>query len=130
MKKIILQIVLIVSISSSAFSQDGSVNVTFFGSSVCRGAGAENNQGYAWQIFNSGAIDTIKYKYFNASTGGDNTIKVEKEDRVTKKLFPTNPNIVVMGLSLGNEGIRGPVDDNGRERILEQYRSRLLALIK
>ncbi len=129
MKKIIFHIVLIVSISSSVFAQDGPINVTFFGSSVCRGAGAEDNHGYAWQFFHSGAIDTLNYKYLNASTGGDNTIKVEKEDRVTKKLFPTNPDIVVMGLSLGNEGIRGPEDDNGRERILEQYRSRLLSLI-
>jgi hypothetical protein len=31
-------------------------------------------------------------------------------------------------LSLSNEGIRRAEDDNGREKILEQFRSRLLVL--
>ncbi len=119
---------LLISISFSLPAQNERINITFFGSSVCRGTGAENNHGYAWQFFNSGAIDTVKFKYFNASTGGDNTIKVEREDRLSKKLLPTNPNIVVIGLSLGNEGIGQTRDDNDRELILEQFRSRLLAM--
>lgn len=102
-----------------------SVNISFFGSSVCKGTGAENNQGYAYQFYHRNIIDTTKFKYANASTGGDNTIKWEKFDRLTTKLFPSNPDIVVIGLSLGNEGIRRPIDDNGRAQIVEQYRSRL-----
>ncbi|MPR34007.1 GDSL-type esterase/lipase family protein [Salmonirosea aquatica] len=121
-----LRIGLFVCLGGSAFAQP--VHVTFFGSSVCYGTGAEKNHGYAWQFFHSGAIDTTRFRYFNASTGGDNTLKVEKEDRLGKKLYPTDPDIVVLGLSLGNEGILNPKDDNGREQILEQYRSRLLAL--
>ena len=104
------------------------IHVTFFGSSVCRGSGAEDHHGYGWQFFHNGAIDTIKYKYFNASTGGDNTIKVEREDRLVNKLYPTDPDIVVIGLSLANEGIMTPQNDNGREQIVEQFRTRLLAL--
>jgi lysophospholipase L1-like esterase len=104
------------------------VHVTFFGSSVCWGTGAEKEHGYAWQFFKSGAVDTLRFRCFNASTGGDNTLKIEKEDRLGRKLLPTRPDIVVIGLSLGNEGILTPKDDNGRERVLEQYRSRLLAL--
>jgi lysophospholipase L1-like esterase len=111
---------------NTAFGQPS--RVTFFGSSVCYGSGAEQNHGYAWQLFHSGAIDTTRFKYFNASTGGDNTLKVEKEERLTKKLFPTHPDMVVIGLSLGNEGILTPKHANGREQVLEQYRSRLLAL--
>ncbi|MDP4679783.1 MAG: hypothetical protein NWS46_05380, partial [Cyclobacteriaceae bacterium] len=68
------------------------------------------------------------YKYFNASTGGDNTIKIEKFERLTKNLYPTEAHFAIIGLSLSNEGIRSQVDENGRERILEQFRSRLLAL--
>lgn len=129
MKKFLLLIGLFVSLSCTAHAQNSpKIHVTFFGSSVCRGSGAENHHGYGWQIFNSGAIDTTKYKYFNASTGGDNTIIVEKEERLTKKLYPTNPDIVVIGLSLANEGILKPQDNNGREQILEQFRSRLLAM--
>ena len=104
------------------------INLSFFGSSVCQGTGAKDDKGYAWQFYNRNVIDTTKYKYHNASTGGDNTIKVEKFDRLTNKLYPTNPDFVVLGLSLGNEGIRNAIDENGMEQILEQYRSRLLKL--
>ena len=129
MKRIFYQVFVFVCIWNSALAQENPhINVTFFGSSVCRGAGAEDHHGYGWQFFQNGAIDTIKYKYFNASTGGDNTIKVEKEDRLLKKLYPTAPDIVVIGLSLANEGIMTPQDDNGREQIVEQFRTRLLAL--
>ena len=103
-------------------------NISFFGSSVCNGTGAENNHGYAWQFYHRNVIDTFKFKYQNASTGGDNTIKVEKFDRLTNKLYPTDPQFAVIGLSLGNEGIRSPIDHDGREVIVEQFRSRLLAL--
>ncbi len=129
MNKLLVQLTLFLGIGFCTLAQSTPpIHVTFFGSSVCWGTGAENNHGYAWQFFHSGALDTLRYKYFNASTGGDNTLKIEKEDRLSKKLFPTRPNIVVIGLSLGNEGILTPKDDNGREQILEQYRSRLLAL--
>ena len=116
-------------ISFTAFAQhNSSIHITFFGSSVCRRAGAEDYHGYGWQFFNGGAIDTLHYKYFNASTGGDNTIKVEREDRISKKLLPTDPDIVVIGLSLANEGIMNARNDNEREQIVEQFRSRLLAM--
>ena len=129
MKRFLIQIFVFAFIGCTALAQDNAcINVTFFGSSVCRGAGAEDNHGYGWQLFNNGAIDTVKYKYFNSSTGGDNTIKVEKEDRITNKLYPTEPDIVVIGLSLANEGIRNPQNDNGREQIVEQFRTRLLAM--
>jgi lysophospholipase L1-like esterase len=129
MNKILTFFIFLLCISFGVRGQGTSpVHVTFFGSSVCYGTGAENNHGYAWQFFHSGAIDTLAFQYYNASTGGDNTLKVEKEDRLTKKLYPTKPDIVVIGLSLGNEGILKPKDDNGRKQILEQYRTRLLAL--
>jgi hypothetical protein len=129
MKRFLLPIFVFICIGYTALAQNPPrINVTFFGSSVCLGAGAEEYHGYGWQLFHNGAIDTSKYKYFNASTGGDNTLRIEKEDRMDKKLFPTYPAIVVIGLSLANEGIMTPQDDNGREQILEQFRSRLLAL--
>jgi len=43
-------------------------------------------------------------------------------------LYPTTPDFVVIGLSLANEGIMTPENDNGRELIVEQFRTRLLAL--
>ncbi|MFT4565991.1 MAG: poly(3-hydroxybutyrate) depolymerase [Saprospiraceae bacterium] len=103
-------------------------NVSFFGSSVCKGSGATDTKGYAYQFYHSGSIDTLRYAYFNPSTGGDNTLKVAQEKRLTHKLYPTDPDIAVIGLSLGNEGIRTPQTEDGRARVLEQYRSRLKAL--
>jgi lysophospholipase L1-like esterase len=103
-------------------------HLTFWGSSVCNGTGAENKHGYAWKAYHGNIIDTTRYAYANASTGGDNTLKVEQFDRLTQKLYPTQPDIVVIGLSLSNEGIRRAMDENEREQILEQFRSRLLAL--
>ena len=124
-----LLLLLIISANYTVFGQNNKkLNITFFGSSVCLGSGAENKKGYAYQFYYNNTIDTTKYKYFNASTGGDNTIKVEKFERLTKKLYPTNPDFAVIGLSLSNEGLRRPADDNGREQIMEQFRSRLLAL--
>ncbi|MGV8878175.1 MAG: GDSL-type esterase/lipase family protein [Sphingobacteriaceae bacterium] len=128
LKILFLQVTFFISTSSLAFAQDLPINVTFFGSSVCYGTGAKDDHGYAWQFFHSGAINTTQYHYRNASTGGDNTLIVEKQDRLTTKLLPTHPKIVVIGLSLGNEGIGIPKDEHGREQVLEQFRSRLLAL--
>lgn len=122
-------ILLLVIFSWFAFGQvNQKNNLTFFGSSVCNGSNAESKHGYAWRFFYNNIIDTTKYRYYNVSTGGDNTIKIEKFDRLTNKLYPTNPDFVVIGLSLSNEGIRNKIDNNSREQILEQFRSRLLAL--
>lgn len=129
MRRSLLSFILVFSSFLIATAQsEQKINVTFFGSSVCSGSAAENQHGYGWQVFKSGAVDTLKYKYFNASTGGDNTLRVVKQQRFTEKLYPTDPDIVVIGLSLANEGIMKPQDNNGREQILEQFRSRLLAM--
>jgi hypothetical protein len=101
-----IYIILLLAFNCSAFGQiNQKLNLTFFGSSVCNGSNAESKHGYAWQFYYSNTIDTTKYHYFNVSTGGDNTIKIEKFDRLTNKLYPTNPDFVVIGLSLSNEGI-------------------------
>lgn len=128
MKRLFSVLIILLGINFFGFAQNETNNVTFFGSSVCKGSGAENSHGYAWQFFHHGAIDTVKYKYFNASKGGDNTIKVERDNRMALNLYPTHPDMVVIGLSLGNEGLRRTKDDNDREQILEQFRSRLLAM--
>jgi lysophospholipase L1-like esterase len=121
-------IIILLGLGFFVSGQNQKVNISFFGSSVCNGTGAEENHGYAWQFFHSNVIDTSKYKYSNVSTGGDNTIKVENLDRLTNKLYPANPDMVFLGLSLGNEGIRSVNDEYGREQILEQFRSRLKQL--
>lgn len=129
MKKIQLILFNLLFCIGGVLAQNKPVNLVFFGSSVCYGAGAKDSHGYAWQFYHSGVLDTSRYAYYNVSTGGDNTLSVEKEQRLQKKLYPTKPDIAVIGLSLGNEGILIPKTDDGRKEIVEQFRSRLLALV-
>lgn len=128
MKGLIFLFSLLISLNCTISAQKEKVNVTFFGSSVCKGSGDPNFHGYAWQFFHNGAVDTTQYEYINASKGGDNTIKNERDNRVELFLLPTNPDIVVIGLSLGNEGIRRTKNANESEQIMEQFRSRILAM--
>ncbi len=123
-----LVIGLILSFQALLAQESSRTVITFFGSSVCKGSGAADDHGYAWQFYHSGKLDTTQYAYANASTGGDNTIKIEKFDRLTNKLYPTDPDMVVIGLSLSNEGIRRARNSDHREMILEQFSSRLRSL--
>ena len=96
-KRLLLQLAVLFVLTIPVQGQNAQkVNLTFFGSSVCYGAGATDKQGYAWMFYNRNDIDTSAYNYFNASTGGDNTIRLEKYDRLTNKLYPTDPDIAVL----------------------------------
>ncbi|MDP4680989.1 MAG: hypothetical protein NWS46_11555, partial [Cyclobacteriaceae bacterium] len=55
--------ILIVAFNTIASGQKTEkINITFFGSSVCLGSGAENKQGYAYQFYHNNTIDTTRYK--------------------------------------------------------------------
>ena len=98
--------------------------IAFFGSSVCRGSGDELQLGYAGRF--AQRLDTTKWKCVNLSIGGDNTIKITP--RLDTCLRPQNPDYVVIGLSLSNEGIKTPKTDEGRKRIMERFRTGVLRL--
>jgi hypothetical protein len=84
-----LFLLLIICTNYTVFGQKNEkLNITFFGSSVCLGSGAEDKKGYAYQFYHNNTIDTTKYNYFNASTGGDNTIKVESSSVLLKNYIP------------------------------------------
>jgi lysophospholipase L1-like esterase len=99
-------------------------NIVFFGSSVCRGTGDNTALGYAGRF--AAKLDTAKWKYFNASKGGDNTIKIT--GRLDTNLYVIHPDYVVIGLSLGNEGIIQPETEISKGRITERFRTGLLRL--
>ncbi|MEI7980643.1 MAG: GDSL-type esterase/lipase family protein, partial [Bacteroidota bacterium] len=66
------------------------------------------------------------WKVVNVSRGGDNTSKILP--RFESQLIPVKPAFVIIGLSLGNEGIASGSDLN-RERTFEKFRSGMISLI-
>ena len=94
--------------------------VCFFGSSVCKGVGADSLQGYAdcvSRLLPSG------WQAVNISVGGNNTYDLLA--RYETDLLPTQAKYVVVGLSLGNEGLH----EKG-ERALLSYRENMPRLIE
>lgn len=99
--------------------------LAIFGSSVARGTGdKEGTGGYAARI--GKLMEAKGWKVVNVSKGGDNTVKILP--RIHSDLLPTDPDYVVIGLSLGNEGIRA-ADPLEQERIYERFRTGLLNII-
>ncbi|MEZ5038467.1 MAG: SGNH/GDSL hydrolase family protein [Saprospiraceae bacterium] len=99
--------------------------LAIFGSSVANGTGdMEGTGGYAGRI--AKLMEAKGWKVVNVSKGGDNTTKITP--RIHKDLFPTKPDYVILGLSLGNEGIRSN-DPIEQARVFEKYRAGVLRLI-
>ena len=99
--------------------------IAIFGSSVAKGSGDTTSQGgYAGLI--AELMQNRGWHVINVSKGGDNTVKIMP--RFETQLLPEHPRFVIIGLSLGNEGITASTEVD-RERIFERFRSGLLHLI-
>lgn len=94
--------------------------ICFFGSSVCRGVGADSLQGYAVRVTKQlpKGWETI-----NISVDGNCTWDLFA--RFERDLVPTEAKYVVLGISLGNEGLH---ELGGRA--LLSYRENMPRLIK
>lgn len=85
--------------------------IAVWGSSVANGAGDESQRGgYAGHL--QGILAGRGWELINQSKGGDNTITIEARfepgatpDENTRYLMSVDPDYVIIGLSLGNEGI-------------------------
>ncbi len=75
--------------------------IVVFGSSVALGVGATNNQGWAYKL--SQALASRGFTYSNVSIGGNTTQNLI--DRFYTDVAPEDPDLVIIGLSLGNEGL-------------------------
>lgn len=94
--------------------------VCFFGSSVCKGVGADSLQGYADLV---GQRLPHGWQAVNVSVSGNDTYDLFA--RYDRDLMPTSAKYVVIGLSLGNEGLH----EKG-ERALLSYRENMPRLIE
>lgn len=112
----------------------GLSHITFFGSSVCNGEGAEEvnhvKHGYAWLY--AQALDARHqadstagvYTYSNTSVNGINTVR---HMAMLPTHMPAGPGFAVIGLGLGNEGLHGAED--GRA-VYEQWKTNMQTIIR
>jgi lysophospholipase L1-like esterase len=94
--------------------------ICFFGSSVCRGVGAEALHGYAAQV-----TETLPagWESVNISIDGNNTYDLFA--RFDRDMTPVEAKYVVIGISLGNEGLH----EKGARAVLS-YRENMPRLIR
>lgn len=94
--------------------------VCFFGSSVCKGVGADEEHGYAYLV---GENLPKGWEYVNLSVSGNCTFDLFA--RYERDMKPEAAKYVVLGLSLGNEGLH----ETGARALLA-YRENMPRLIK
>jgi len=125
MRKVLIFItILSLSLSCSVAAQNRKIAI--FGSSVANGSGDTTGAGgYAGLI--EALLEKKGWEVVNISRGGDNTTKILP--RFELQLLPEKPKYVIIGLSLGNEGI-ATNDELARSRSFEKYRSGMLRLIQ
>jgi lysophospholipase L1-like esterase len=113
----LLTAVIAIAAADSGFGQDAETNVVddqriaVWGSSVANGTGDESQAGgYAGHL--KRLLVDRDWEVVNQSRGGDNTVTIAARfepgatpEQDTKYLTSVNPAYVIIGLSLGNEGI-------------------------
>ena len=104
----------------SACQSAADQRVCFFGSSVCRGVGADALHGYAAQV--SEALPA-GWESVNISIDGNNTYDLFA--RFDRDMTPVEAKYVVIGISLGNEGVH----EKGARAVLS-YRENMPRLIR
>jgi len=100
--------------------------IAIFGSSVAKGTGDTTTTG-GYSGFIKQLLEKRGWTVVNVSRGGDNTDKIMP--RYESQLLPEKAKYVILGLSLGNEGIYS-ASETTRNRIFERYRNGMLRLIE
>jgi lysophospholipase L1-like esterase len=109
--------------------------IAVFGSSVANGTGDElSKEGYTGRLREM--LAPRGWQVFNQSRGGDNTVTMaprwapDGDPRPnTKYLMPANPDYVMLGLSLGNEGIRNGTTTAEKDAIFAQFENGMRGFI-
>lgn len=101
--------------------------IAVFGSSVAHGSvDHQGKGGYAGRLHD--LLAPRGWEVVNVSRGGDNTNTIAP--RFETDLIPQHPGYVIIGLSLSNEGIAKQPDKEYRDRIFDQWRTGIQALMK
>ena len=110
--------------------------IAMFGSSVANGTGDELRQeGYTGRLRE--LLAPSGWEVLNQSRGGDNTVTMAPRftpdgtpNPATKYLLPVNPGYVVIGLSLGNEGIANVKTVPEKDAIFTQFEKGIRGFIE
>ena len=103
--------------------------ISAFGSSVCNGEGADGHRGYAY-MYGQQLADRYRlgqsptpFEVSGVSIGGNSTVALlHRYDELTHDFG----RYVIIGLSLGNEGIHGAKD---QQAVFDQFHRNMLTLI-
>ena len=109
--------------------------IAIFGSSVANGTGDESGRGGYAGILRD-LLQPRGWEVVNQSRGGDDTAKLMsrfdpegRPKRCTRYLVPARAGYVVIGLSLGNEGIRDVDGTAAKDARYEQYLRGIQAVV-
>ncbi len=118
-------LVLIALLVAPACAAEAGRTIAVFGSSVASGSVDQEGGGYCGRL--KALLAERGWEVINVSRGGDNTVKIQP--RFQGQLVPANPDYIIIGLSLANEGLR---KDGAEEqlRVFEQFRTGMLRLIQ
>ena len=127
-----LSICAVIAIAAIAIAQAQSAaekprRIAVFGSSVANGTGDElAEEGYTGRLRE--LLAPRGWEVLNQSRGGDNTLRMALRfaphgvpEPNVRYLLPVNPSYVILGLSLGNEGIRDRATRAEKDAIFEQF---------
>ena len=103
--------------------------ISAFGSSVCNGEGADGNKGYAWlygqqlgERYSNGESESPFY-VSGISIGGNNTQNLlDRYDELTRNYS----RYVIVGLSMGNEGIH---ESGNKQATMNQFSTNMQRII-
>jgi GDSL-like lipase/acylhydrolase family protein len=109
--------------------------IAIFGSSVANGTGDElGKEGYTGRL--RAMLAPLGWEVLNQSRGGDNTVTMAPRFAPegapapnTRYLLPVNPHYVVLGLSLGNEGIANVKTKEEKDAVFKQFESGMKGFI-
>jgi lysophospholipase L1-like esterase len=118
------------------YAQKPGRRIAVFGSSVASGTGDDlGKEGYTGRLREM--LVPKGWEVLNQSRGGDNTktlaprfAPVGEPDSKVRYLLPVNPNYVLLGLSLGNEGIRQAEGKAGKDAIYAQFESGMRGFVE
>lgn len=97
---------------------NGKLKMVVVGSSVAFGSGATDNRGWS-TLLKEKLEETGRWQVLNKCIGGNNTSNVL--ERLDRDVLAYDPDFVVIGLSLANEGLLG----NEQQRVYDSFRSGL-----
>jgi lysophospholipase L1-like esterase len=109
--------------------------IAVFGSSVANGTGDElGREGYTGRL--RALLAPRGWEVVNQSRGGDNTVRIAPRfapagdpDANTRYLLPVRPRYVLIGLSLGNEGIGNTTVRAEQDIVFAQFETGMRDLI-